>query len=99
MNEKLTGMVGEMNLAKLISGQFEYPQRNVRTLSSLNLKLCRLNSRIVISYLQLLTACLKEARIINMQTRTENAANCHTLRRDDLLRLAGIQADEIDLAK
>lgn len=30
MNEKSTGMVGEMNLAKVISGQFEYPQQIVR---------------------------------------------------------------------
>jgi len=29
MNGKSTGMVGEMNLAKVISGQFEFPQQNV----------------------------------------------------------------------
>jgi len=30
MNGKSTEMVGEMNLAKAIPGQFEYPQQNVR---------------------------------------------------------------------
>jgi len=29
MNAKSTGMVGEMNLARVSSGQFEYPQQNV----------------------------------------------------------------------
>lgn len=32
MYGKSTGMVGEMSLAKVISGQFEYPQQNVREL-------------------------------------------------------------------
>ena len=31
MNEKSTGMVGEMPLSKAISGQFEFPQLIVRT--------------------------------------------------------------------
>jgi len=30
MNGKLTGMVGEMTRSRVISGQFEYPQQNVR---------------------------------------------------------------------
>jgi len=30
MNEESTGMVGEMTIARVISGQFEYPQQNVR---------------------------------------------------------------------
>lgn len=30
MNAKSTGLVGEMSLARVISGQFEYPQQNVR---------------------------------------------------------------------
>ena len=29
MNEKSTGMVGEMTLARAISFQFEFPQQNV----------------------------------------------------------------------
>jgi hypothetical protein len=29
MNEESTGMVGEMTLAKVISGQFEYPTQIV----------------------------------------------------------------------
>ena len=29
MNGKSTGMVGEMTLARVISGQFESPQQNV----------------------------------------------------------------------
>ena len=29
MNGKSTGMVGEMILARVISGQFEHPQQNV----------------------------------------------------------------------
>jgi len=34
MYRKSTGMVGEMTLAKVISGQFEDPQMNVRALLS-----------------------------------------------------------------
>ena len=30
MNEKSTGVAGEMNLARAIPGQSEYPQQNVR---------------------------------------------------------------------
>jgi len=30
MYGKSTGMVGEMNRARVISGQFQYPQQNVR---------------------------------------------------------------------
>jgi hypothetical protein len=29
MNEKSTGMVGKMNLDRVISGQFDHPQQNV----------------------------------------------------------------------
>ena len=32
MNEKSTGMVGEMNLDRVISGQFDHSQQNVCTL-------------------------------------------------------------------
>jgi len=31
MKGKSTGMVGEMTLARVISGQFEFPQQNVRS--------------------------------------------------------------------
>ena len=34
MNEKSTGMAGEMNLSRVISGQFRYPQQNVREIFS-----------------------------------------------------------------
>jgi len=34
MSGKSTGMVGEMTLARVISGQFEYPQLNVDALFS-----------------------------------------------------------------
>ena len=34
MNGKSTEMVDEMPLARVISGQFEYPQQNVRELFS-----------------------------------------------------------------